>query len=489
VSITLNYIIKCKLPEFWSFQLFFWLLAFTLLSSCVPEVDRNVERGADYKFKEGFPEVRVSAIGFFDELDKSGINLTADIVYGSLIYRTEGKQQIANIKLNIRIEEKETKKNVKTELYNLDISTKEENITNSQDIFTYNKRIPVPPGDYTVYVTTTDKNSDKQITRQTHAFIPNPVNNTANLTTVQLLSKDSTASQNEFFPVTTYDVPGKMDSLKFRFQVTNTKKDTLEVLSTLKKFNADTTISRRLSSNNYSAASLPYEGIEYDEFEIIQENRRKIIQPGNVLIEFKFPQLERGNYRFQVSISGSIEESEETEKARDFGIKSKNYPTLKTPRELARPLVYLMGRKDYEEMMQIQSPDSLKKAIDAFWLQEMKQTQTAQDVIALYYERVEMANKQFSNFKEGWKTDPGRVFILFGPPWYVDQSVETMQWSYSYNRQDPNANFIFFRPRINNKYYPFNHFVLNRRHFYFGNEYRQVQNWITGNILTRSLSF
>ena len=486
---TFNRLTKFVVRRKWIFGSVTGMAILVLLSGCVQKVDRNIERGATYKFKEGFPEARVSAIGIFDALGEPGITVTTDIVYGSLIYKTEGNQQIANVILNIRIEDKETKKNIESELYSLDITAKKKNITNSQDIFTYKKWISVPPGDYTVYVTTIDKNSDKEITRQTQAFIPNPEKDIANLTTIQLLSKDLNSGEYNFLPVTTYDVPGKVDSLKFRFQVTNTKNDTLEILSKLKKFKADTTISRRMSSNDYSAASLPYDGIEYDEFEIIQENRRVILQPGNVLIEFKFPQLSRGNYRFEVSIGGSIDESEEVKKARDFSVKSKNYPTLKTPRELAKPLAYLMGRKEYEKMMQIKSPDSLKKAVDKFWLQEIKQPQTAQDVIALYYERVEMANKQFSNFKEGWKTDPGRVFILFGPPWYVDQNIETMQWSYSYNRQDPNANFIFLRPKINNKYYPFNHFILDRRQFYFGNEYRQTQNWITGRILTRSLSF
>ncbi|MDZ7690712.1 MAG: hypothetical protein U5K69_06185 [Balneolaceae bacterium] len=50
-----------------------------------------------------------------------------------------------------------------------------------------------------------------------------------------------------------------------------------------------------------------------------------------------------GNYRFSAQLQGS--EEDDTFKARDFSIKSKNYPTIKTPRELARPLAYLMGER------------------------------------------------------------------------------------------------------------------------------------------------
>jgi GWxTD domain-containing protein len=38
-----------------------------------------------------------------------------------------------------------------------------------------------------------------------------------------------------------------------------------------------------------------------------------------------------------------------------------------------------------------------------------------------YYARVEYANKHFSHYLEGWRTDMGMVFIIFGPPNNVDR--------------------------------------------------------------------
>jgi len=460
-----------------------------LSASCVQQYDKDVERGSNYKFQEGFPEARISAIGLFDANGNAGINVAADIVYGSLIYKSAESTLIAEVQLSVNIIDNEAEKTAKRESYSFEITSQKNSITNSQDVFTYSKRIPISPGDYLVRVEILDKTSGKQTVRETDAYIPNPNNSMPNLTTVQLLSKDMDVENPQFLPVTTYDVPGKVDSLLFRFQVTNTQNDTLEIYNRLIEFQSDTSVSRRMSAPEYSVSSIQYEGIEYDRSETLQENRRIILQPGSVLIEFKIPMLDRGNYRFQVNITGSMEENEEAEKARDFSVKSENYPTLKTPFELARPLVYLMDEDQYDSLMSITSPEALKKEIDHFWLSNIKNEQTAKDVIALYYERVEMANKQFSNFKEGWKTDPGRVFILFGPPWYVDRDVQVMQWSYSYNRDDPESNYFFDKPRINNKFFPFNHFVLFRRQFYFGIEYRQRQNWLTGRILTRQLPF
>jgi hypothetical protein len=105
----------------------------------------------------------------------------------------------------------------------------------------------------------------------------------------------------------------------------------------------------------------------------------------------------------------------------------------------------------------------------------------------MYYERVEQANKQFSNFKEGWKTDMGMIYILFGPPWYVDRTLNRMQWSYSYDRNDPRRNFYFERNRIPNEYYPFNHYVVQRSQSYFNLIYQQTELWRTGRILEANL--
>jgi len=38
-----------------------------------------------------------------------------------------------------------------------------------------------------------------------------------------------------------------------------------------------------------------------------------------------------------------------------------------------------------------------------------------------YYRRVYFANRNFSEGREGWKTDRGRIYIIYGPPDNVDR--------------------------------------------------------------------
>lgn len=462
----------------------FYLLILSFALSCARSFNPNIERGSTYKFREGYPEVRISAIGFLDEGVDPGINVSADLVYGSLIYKETQDSLQARFTIEIQIvPDENTDEITKTHQETITITRANPDIVNSQETFSYDKRIPVNPGTYSINVTVIDRNSGKQLTRQTQTFIPDPSNSVQNLTNIQLLGKKGTGSWS---PITTYDVQGDTDSLMFRFQVTNnTSEEPLAITGRLLRFKSDTTIARPMHYNNYSPSSIQYKGIDYDEEEVLQSNRRVLTQPGSVLIEYKFGEQPRGNYRFDVS--ADEEENKELFKARDFGIKSKNYPSIKTAEELARPLHYLMNDDEYEELMAIQDDDSLKQAVDRFWLKNLNNKSRAKQVIQMYYQRVEEANKQFSNFKEGWKTDLGMMYILFGPPWYVDQSLNRMRWSYSYNREDPDYNFLFETPKLRSEFYPFQNYLLQRNQYYFNVQYQQTQLWLTGQILRRSL--
>jgi GWxTD domain-containing protein len=244
--------------------------------------------------------------------------------------------------------------------------------------------------------------------------------------------------------------------------------------------------------NNYGNSSLPYKGIEYDEYEIVRQTDRVLQQEGSVLLEIPVDPLSRGNYRFEVLVyEGDQEPTEDQEsllyKAREFAIKSENYPFLRTPRELAEPLVYLMKEDEYETMMAIEDDTQLKEAVDRFWLSNVQSLSDAGLTLEKYYQRVEEANKQFSNFKEGWKTDAGMMYILFGQPWYVERQVNVMRWSYSYDRSDPETNFLFEQPKVKNEFFPFNNYLLLRSQSYYSVYYRQLQLWLSGGILQRDI--
>lgn len=456
---------------------------------CAKSFNPDVERGSDYNFREGYPEVRFTAIGLIDDEGNPNINMAADIVYGSLIYDQKDSSYVSNIAINIQIIDQDDPENViDSKRYTLQIDKQDPNIIYSQESFTFREEIEVEPGNYSINFTLTDLSSNKKITSTDQTFIPNPENNISNLTNIKMMGKNMDDEDPAWTPITTYDVPGRVDSLKFLFQVTNNDSDEpMVVNSRLLRFRSDTSYAQPMHYSRPSDVHLNYKGIEYSEEEIIQNTQRKLLESGNVLIEFTFGQQQRGNYRFEVEADGHSEDSE-MYKARDFGVKSDNYPSIQSAREMARPLIYLMNEKNYEQLMKINNSDSLKRAIDRFWLKHIGNKNKTKKVISKFYGRVEEANKEFSNFKEGWKTDRGMMFILFGRPWYIDRiSNDRIQWSYSYSRSEHDRNFYFYRPHSQSEYFPFEYYILQRSDSYYRVQYRQVQLWLSGVIMEREI--
>jgi GWxTD domain-containing protein len=457
---------------------------FVILSAC-STTQQNIERGNGYTFRVGYPEIRLSAIGVISDDDQPLVSTATELIINSFIFKNIENERVAEVLLEIRVINKET-----GALYNysetIKVTDNEELRASGLDSFQIQKNFQVDPGFYDVYATVTDMNSQKDISIKTETSIPDPDNPTVNLTSILLLTKDNNSVTKGFYPTTTYDVPAKMDSLRFEFQATNNNSnDPLLIRAKLIRFETDTLPAQPMSYNNYTIGSLRYKGIDYREDEEVASTTRRLTQPGSVYIEFTYPNLERGNYRFEVTTENSG--GQELYQARDFSIKSRNYPILSNVRELAAPLAYLMNDKEYKALMRIQGDQKLKQAVDRFWLENIGNPNIARQVIQKYYDRVEQANKLFSSYKEGWKTDMGMMYILFGQPWYVDETVRRMSWSYSYDINDFQTNFFFFKPKQRSKYYPFDYFILNRSPEYFNLEYRQKQLWLTGQILTDNL--
>lgn len=455
------------------------------LASCGSTKQANIKRGTGYNFRAGYPEFRISSFGFIDQQQGPTLRLRTEIVKGSLIYKQDGDSLTANVVVDFQIiNQGETENIIESKQIRRTISSTDQDITSSRDLLELEYTRQVEPGNYKIAVNVRDLNSDKDLSQTTQTYLPETETGAYTLSSIQMYGKQK--GDQSWNAIHTYDVKGRIDSLRFVFQVISDKTDReMRLNSRLLRFASDTSYTRPMHYSNFSPSTIEYKGIDYDRETEIQSNQRVLTDYSSVFIEYKFANQERGNYRFEVTAQRGSEE--ELYKARDFGVKSKNYPSVSSVREMARPLIYLMGERDYEDLMAISDTDSLKKEMDRFWLKNIGNAAQASDVIEMYYQRVEEANKQFSNFKEGWKTDPGMIYILFGPPWYTHDRLKELFWYYSYNREDPEYSYRFYQPKLKNQYFPFYHYLLERHNFYYTVQYLQRELWLTGQILTRQL--
>lgn len=131
---------------------------------------------------------------------------------------------------------------------------------------------------------------------------------------------------------------------------------------------------------------------------------------------------------------------------------SSSYPKLTRIEDLAAALVFISTREEYEKLI-LAGKDKVK--FDKVILDITRDKDRAKNVIRKYFRRVELANIKFSSFKEGWKTDRGMTYIIFGPPEEVSRTGNTEIWTYKRLK----ARFIFNRSA---SIYDPDNFILQR---------------------------
>ena len=103
------------------------------------------------------------------------------------------------------------------------------------------------------------------------------------------------------------------------------------------------------------------------------------------------------------------------------------FPGMSEPETMIDPLIYLSNKERIEEM---KNSDRVKLALDEFWLEITGNIERSRELIRIYYSRVLYANYFFSSHKEGWRTDRGMMYVIYGPPDKVYKTPDGERWGY-----------------------------------------------------------
>lgn len=120
-------------------------------------------------------------------------------------------------------------------------------------------------------------------------------------------------------------------------------------------------------------------------------------------------------------VSGSTSPLSITE--RTFSVRHPDLPPTITDIDKAiEQLRYAATPGEMEYIEEAETPDQKIKRFLEFWRKRDPDPQTARnELMEEYYARVTYANKNFSSYTEGWKSDMGMVFIRWGAPENVDR--------------------------------------------------------------------
>ena len=157
-----------------------------------------------------------------------------------------------------------------------------------------------------------------------------------------------------------------------------------------------------------------------------------------------------------------------------FFVYDNDFPQLTKPEELIGPLRYITTRQEYSEMKLL---NSKKVAVDNFWLNVTGNPDRGRKIIKQFYGRVEEANKFFSSYLEGWKSDRGMIFIVYGPPDVVYKSSNAENWIYGEEGNITSVNFTFYKA---NNPFSDNDYRLSRSAIYKNSWFHAVDAWRQG---------
>lgn len=136
-----------------------------------------------------------------------------------------------------------------------------------------------------------------------------------------------------------------------------------------------------------------------------------------------------------------------------------NYPKYSTLQNLVGPLTYITTKSEYEKLRNAQSD---KKAFDKIILTITGNAERAKLFMRSYYRRVELANRYFTSYKEGWKTDRGMLYIVFGQPGMVYRFQDREVWEYT-TSDGEKISFTFVRS--SSLFDPDNYVLIRKRSY------------------------
>jgi GWxTD domain-containing protein len=152
------------------------------------------------------------------------------------------------------------------------------------------------------------------------------------------------------------------------------------------------------------------------------------------------------------------------------------FPGVSNSAEMIQCTRYIMFREEFENC---RDAVDKKAAIDQFWLNIGGSLERARELLKRYYGRVKEANKNYTSYTQGWKSDRGMIYIVMGPPAALIKNPKEEVWVYG-NEANPNALRFVFRKTEN----PFsdNDYVMERSAFYKEAYHTAVEYWRQGLI-------
>ena len=281
-----------------------------------------------------------------------------------------------------------------------------ENTRDPDNYFKTERNIALLPGTYKLFLNVQDEDSRKNW----------KINKKLTLDRVNYISPSLLfIKENE----------GQMKQVDFLIQ----KMDTIWLRTQINFPNDDTLSGPVIEKSNQIDSNKDIEFFVIHKEAIIDSGKVKITHAGiQNLYYLPIPiiQHNKGSYKIELRY---LDDKQTT--SFYYGFKTKNYWTDELD-EVVGVMRYILP---YSEYKQLKGKDESEKweAINIYWKEKDPYPETDEnELLNELNERVRFSNKNFSILMHGWRSDRGRIYIIYGEPQIVD---ETYRDNRGYNYQ------------------------------------------------------
>ncbi len=266
--------------------------------------------------------------------------------------------------------------------------------TNSNELMNhFMTQLDLPPGKYEVICKLTDVDSKKTVTRSKKVTLQDFSTSGINISDILFVEDEQfqLSSSQQTSPLNIKSSGKIMKQLFAYFEIYNSR-----------------------PANSYK---ISYNIRDFRNRKVNKDKKITVARTGfrtKVFLPIPTQKLSTAQYRLEVSVADA---NQKKKKSRVFQLRGLHVPVFITNIDQAiDQLRYIANKKDIEKIRK--APKGQKgKYFQEFW-KHMDPTPgtPVNELMEEYYRRVEVANREFSRFRAGWKTDMGMIYIIFGAP-------------------------------------------------------------------------